>query len=144
MVLCAYQTEDVRPSSKRRDDARNSSRHIIIPHGVAVTRLAVNQLSLVRTQVGEFADRQALKAVKKIKPVRWEAVGRHHSRRRWTTKTKSRFALGIQIRVSYLSYDSLNPTWIRVIETARSVKNYLQIIKNFAIIITENETEKQT
>lgn len=33
---------------------------------------------------------------------------------------------------------------MRVIATARSVKNYLQIIKNFAIIIIENETEKQT
>ena len=66
--------------------------------------------------------RQALKVAKTITPVRWKAVERHHRGRRWTTKTKSRFALGIQIRVSYPSYESLNPSGMRVIETAHRVQ----------------------
>lgn len=92
----------------------NSSNHLMRRERLYILKQMLSALLELYKSVG----RQVLKVGKKIKSVRWEAVGRHHSWRRWTTKTKSRFALGIQIRVSYHSYDSLNPSGMRVIETA--------------------------
>ena len=74
------------------------------------------QGTLVRVQlISSFTNRQVLKVMKRIKLVRREAVGRHHRGRR----------IMIVIRVSYPSYDLLNPLEMRVIETAHLVKCFL-------------------
>ena len=77
--------------------------------------------------ISNFVGREALKLCKTIAALVVESSGETPQRRRWTTKTKSRFALGIQVRVSYhLSYESLNPHGFRVIETARPTNNLMQ------------------
>ena len=83
--------------------------------GLIANQLGRNDASVRITSPASCVCRQALKVVKKIEPVRWKAVGRHHR------------SVGNQSVVRYFSYKSLNPPRMRVIETAHQTHHHLRV-----------------